>query len=338
MSIAQGFETITAIIDSDQISSSLHATKPLTQYLKKDTSDVSPDWTVAANQPVIYVRAKSQLEMTRKPIIAGTEKWYYNDTLIVFDTVGKSTSPAGLFQKESYDDGGVEVPALRIIGNLASTTNTDSDRIGFSGQVDIGTIKTEVCPEIDIRLEETVGDPYEGFIEASEGGVIDDNTDEITCKGILYKGGAEVATGVTYYWYFQKENDWTLIEKFNGKQTITVIEEDIDGVLGVKCDFYYGGSKVTSTTRQLHDETDPLIVSANPNGPTQLKSGESVKFTPKVIRRSNAQEVTGYSFSYALYDANDSKVGGDSSGSSITIDYATVLANRSTKLYISAKK
>ncbi|MCC8154794.1 MAG: hypothetical protein LIP01_11710 [Tannerellaceae bacterium] len=338
MSLVSGYEMITAIVDGDQVSSSLHGTKPLIQYLKKGTSDVSPDWSVAANQPVIYPRAKSQLQMTRIPIVAGTEKWFYNDKEIVFDSTGLSTSPAGLFKKERYDDGGVEVPALRITGNLASTTNTDSDKIGFSGEVELGGIKMETCPDIDIRLEETVGDPYEGFIDATDGGIIDDDTSEITCTGILYKGGAEATSGVTCYWYFHEEDGWKMIEKFNGKKSITVTEADINSELVIRCDFQYGGVKVFSSTRQLSDETDALIISSNPSGPKQLRKGESVTFTPKVISRSTAQEAAGYSFSYTMHDPNLVSIG-TSAGRTVTLTHAFVNENsRGIQLFISAKK
>lgn len=339
MSLVSGFEFITAMVDGDQLSAALIPTKPLSQYLKKGTGNVSPDWTLAKDQPVVYVRVKSQLQGNRREIVTGTEKWYYNGSEIRFDDAGISTLPSGIFQKLVYDDGGVPVPGLKIIRNLASPTNTDNDRIEFSGKVQLGSLQTEVYPNIDIRVEETTGDPYDGYIDATEGGVIDNDTSQIVCTAFLLKGGAPVVNGITYKWYVASGNGWTSTISDSGKSNQkTVKAGDIDSEMILKCEFLIDGQVAYAATRQLSDETDPLIIASSPNGTTVLPAGGSVTFSPKVVRRSNGAIQSGYSFSYTTYNNRDTKIG-SSSGSSISITRAEVDANYGgIKLYISASK
>ena len=117
------------ILDGDSAQGSIRATKPLVQMYQADTTQCIPDWSIAANQPIIYPSIRSANENTVKAIVSGTEKWYYNGTLIVFNSSGVATAPtviAGKVQTTTYNNGVVNVPSLKIIGNLAKVHLKDN--------------------------------------------------------------------------------------------------------------------------------------------------------------------------------------------------------------------
>lgn len=323
MSYTSGHITLTAISDGDQVSLSLQSTVPLLQYLKAGTDSVSPDWTDVNEQPIVFPRAKSQNMGTRLTFVAGSEKWTYNDVAIVFDSNGLSSNK--MFQKISYSDGGVSVPALRIVNNMASVTNTNNAVIGFSGTV-ISDENIDMSTTGDVRIEETVGDPYDGFISVTDGGIIDDDTDSIVCTAELRKGGAKVLTGVTYRWSKQSATGWVIVSSDSGvPHRLTVREGDIDTEAAYRCEFIVEGEVVAVYTRNLSDETDAFVVVVSVTGSTALRPGQTTTLIPTVMRRANQEEVTGFTFTFALYSANNTFIR-SATASQLTLTYADILA------------
>lgn len=99
MSDVAGSFYIGMIIDGDSAQGNIRSTKPLVQMYQKDTGKCVPDWSVAANQPVIYPVMRSGNENVIKPIVSGTEKWHYNNTPITFNASGLATAPAAVAGK-----------------------------------------------------------------------------------------------------------------------------------------------------------------------------------------------------------------------------------------------
>ena len=125
MSVVSGLISFTRVLDGDLITSHLYSTKLLIQRLKEGVDIPLPDWTITSNQPTIYPRVLSQNTGKRVSIMTGSEKWLYNGIEIDFEADSR-------FKKIIYDDGGVVVPGLEIVQNLASVDNLDTDVITFS--------------------------------------------------------------------------------------------------------------------------------------------------------------------------------------------------------------
>ena len=323
------FAEITGIMDADSLSVTLRATLPLVQYLKKGTTDgFMPNWATAANQPIIYPNAMSQLEGTRKNVVAGSEVWSYNDTMIIFNSVGVSVTPAiiaGVFKKVIYDNGDFDVPGLRIINNLVSPNNVDTDKIGMGFKTQVSGIQIPANASIDIRLEETVGDPYQGYISATDGGVIDNDTPSTTLTSFLMKGGNKVITGVTYKWFKAVLGGWEAIAANPSKPNeIKRTANDIDTYSIIKCEFWIDGMMVFAATKTISDETDPLVLVTNPSGTQQLTKGASVTYTPKVVRRATGVvDATYNKLSFTTYNAT---------GDVITLPTGQIVANKSIRI------
>lgn len=320
------YAEITGIIDADSLSFTLMATEPLVQYLKKGTSDgFMPNWATSDRKPVIYPNAMSQLEGIRKQAVAGSEEWSYNGTVMTFNASGVSVTPAviaGTFQKQLYNNGDFLVPALKIIGNLVSPTNVDTDQIGMSCKVEVSGIQIPASNSISIRLEETVGDPYQGFISATDGGVIDNNTKSVTLTAELTKGGSYVTEGITYKWFRAVLGGWEALSGIAATPNKLLVNDSmVDTFAMFKCEYWIGGLMVFSSVTKVSDETDPLILAKNPSGPTMLGKGGSVTYRPKVVRRATGTVETGYGkLSFTTFKAD---------GTALVIPTGQIVANTS---------
>ena len=155
-----------------------------------------------------------------------------------------------------------------------------------------------------------IGEPYDAVIEATEGGVIDDDTPEITTTAILYKGGAIITEGVTYKWYrITVDGSQELKPNPATPNKMSFKDEDITSELTIRVDFFYLGQKVYTVTRNLSDETDSLYLHVSISNGQDLRAGESSILTPTVYNRVLNQKVSGYAFKYALLDNMLEKVG-----------------------------
>ena len=325
MNNASAFDFITLIMDGDQVAAALFPTKPLKQYLKLGTSAVTPDWNKVEEQPLIYPRMQSQNTGLRLTTISGSGKWKYNDVEIKFDSNGLSLDKK--FKRETYKDGIVEVPALRIVGNLASADNTSADKLDFSAKVMVGVSELSVNPTLTISIEEVAGDPYDSYMVASNGGVIDNYTDSVICEATLRKGGAKVTDSVTYKFFADHPDGRKEIKADAGtpnKKTFT--KDDIDSSLVVMCEMSVSGVLVSSAVIQLFDETDPIIINTRPSGPLAFSIGGKITFNPIVVRRDKGIPLTGYKFSYRLHNMQGVETS-RKEGASITITSDDLIAN-----------
>ena len=99
---------------------------PLFQGVDPVTGVVTPDWTVAANQPVVTPVVTSA---RGNAVVLSNHQWSYNGVALNFNgaTSGDwTTDSTGKFQLNS------STGALKIIANLASTTNIASDSLTYS--------------------------------------------------------------------------------------------------------------------------------------------------------------------------------------------------------------
>lgn len=329
------------IRQGDSISTILIATKALMQFVNNDTGAVTPDWTVSANQPVIYPRIVSQLTGTAVTAVS-SPSWSVDGTKLTFGTGNKTSD--GNYESTTYAMGGGSVPALRICKNVMKDA-TQNKTVTFSGNVSTGGVTSTVTADIAVTRGESAGEVYTGYISATNGGVTDDTNPSTTLTATLLKGGETVASGVTYKWYYNTPSD-TDADKDNWQpvtgtsKTLTVTRDDIDTVRTYKCDFTVGGSVVASAFFDVRDDSDPLYIIPNPDQKEEVLSSyqQSIKYSPLVRRRGQSSNESGWSFQYVLSDVKGSTVR-TASGSSITVQYAEILEEGcDLDLFITATK
>lgn len=266
---------ITALEDGTTLHGNLNSTKSLTQAWN-GTSAI-PDWTDTTNQPIIYLSLLSGSSAVNPD---SNYKWFYNDQEIIFNSSGISTSPmAGVFKKTTYPENNASgAPALKIIGNLASNDNVDTDLIRFEGAYTISSAPITFASTIMVRISRLTGDSaYLGLIEFQDGiaNITYDNQ-SITMIAQLYDHNGAKYANYDAAWYL---ND--VLIQASGK-TLTITEDDILDNAIVRCEFYSGNEKLYTAYTSIDDTYDDTMMYIQYDGgeghAASLRKDSSVTF------------------------------------------------------------
>ena len=315
---------VQVIEDGTTLHGEIRATKSLTQAYKNP--GCIPDWTVAANQPTIYVTLQNGTSFI---LPDSTYTWYYNGTAITW--TGNTSNaignlPAGTFEKvtdytPSGYSSGQYVPAIKIVKNLANSTNVDIDVIRFDGQKTLSTNPVAFSASLNITITEWTEGGYLGIINFLNGiADIDSTNTSVTCQGILYDGdGNQVSSNVSYKWYF--EGDPTIK---GTSSSLTVTDAQVVDYVMVRCEFYVTvegvASRVYTAYAGIDDTQDPEYMWIRYNGANgnsaSLREGESVVFSAWVGKADDpTYKYTQYtSFKVKLFDSDKNVITGSVSG------------------------
>lgn len=289
---------VTALDDGTTLHGNLASDKALSQAWT-GTSAV-PNWTVADEQPTIYLTLLSGAELVTPK---DNFKWLYNGAQIQFDGNGRSTSPSGLFQKTtksvSYGNVTKVMPALKIIGNLASTSNVDVDMITFNGEYEIGGSSIAFTCDAQVRISTITGNGYLGVINFVDG--VSDITSKgqtITMYGKLYDASGSEVSGYTTKYYLNDSSTGTNGTTIGGRaNSYQVSEANVVDHAMVKCEFYTSGTLRYTAYAGIDDMQDPEFMYIQYNGANgnaaSLRSGEAVTFSIWVGTREDASVLGG---------------------------------------------
>lgn len=331
-----GSLTLKVSRNGDTLSTILTADKLLQQFKVDGSNALTPDWTVAANQPVIHVRAMSN---STGEIIAGSNltvtKWSFFGKDLTFNTsTGLCTAPAeyaGKFKSETKTVNGGIVPALRITGNVMAGM-VGNTFISFSGQAKAegSTVLTPIGADIPVAISTIQAGSYIGYINAGDGAVSKDFPTEIM-RAILTQGGIEITAGVTYKWYKRNASAWTLIVGATAS-SYTANVDNVDGCETFKCEFIVAGQVVASDIADIVDVSDPyridyVLAPADFTEFTKTGTGSQLKITPKV-KYGSVDDTARWKFtamSLVGGDGNVLKAGTGAEQTSLTMTYADAI-------------
>ena len=244
-----------------------------------------PNWEVAANQPTIKLTLLNGVTPAQPD---SDFSWYYNGTQIDFNS---SVFPNNAFQKTTVDG----MPSLKIVKNLASTTNVDMDTIEFRGAYhDI-----EFSATAQIRISAITANGYLGTL-AFENGISDitEPQQKVKVYASLYGGSGNGSNYISkndysVVWYINEIefNQATFpnsaITTYTDPSSVVhyalnVDERDITDHATIRCEFIKSSSTVYNAFVGIDDMQDPEFMyiqfkGANGNA-ASLRSGESVTF------------------------------------------------------------
>lgn len=289
------------LVDGDSAQGNIRSTKPLVQMYNPVTTACVPDWSVVANQPIIYPVMRSGNENVIKAIVSGSDTWYYNNTIISFNGSGISTSPdnvAGKLKKITFNNGHVDVPALQIIGNLASASNMDADTISMSGQIEASGHSLSYSVDIALSISEYTDTAYNGFIHTTNGGIIDEESETVSLTQELYRGG-DIVPSANYSckWYKGSAS-----EPFSTAKNVSLGQSDIDSKNIIRCDFIVDGEVIACHFQEVSDETDPYFIDVTWTAKTKLATGESTIGQCRVKKIGSGEVQSGFSFAISMTD------------------------------------
>lgn len=309
--------SISCIDDGTTIHGSLMCDDPLSQGYDKKAGTAVPVWD-SSTGPLIYLVLLNGDTMTA-PLSDKTE-WYYNTNKLSFGNDGKSTGTyAGYFSKETKMVEGVDMPALRIIKDLASNGNLNDDMIQIKGQIEVSGQPVGFSSGVIIQVGELNANGYMGVINFDGKSYLDSDDSIVTCWANLYAGSAVNTLTWTCEWDFNGtpvKNQSTSIFPYVGQWTgtpkvennmIKIKGTDEGGVLDiatVTCRFYVKDSTdtnklVATATVTVDDISDEeymyVFFTLNSSGdatksdgsPVSLHKGESIKYTCWVAKASD---------------------------------------------------
>lgn len=289
---------VTALADGTTLHGNLAADKSLSQSW--NGSSAIPDWTVSGNQPTIYVTLLNGTTLIDSSQITG--HWYYNsesEPIGVSDARFQITTTSITYAGQTKT-----VPALKIVANLANSSNTDVDTITYAGTyVDNGS-SIEFSAVIQIRISEVSKGSNVGVINFV-GGVSDitEAGQTITMYGKCYSGetGAEIA-GVTTKWYLNDETNYTsgsskTVSGTTYQNAYQVNESDVVDHATIRCEFYKGSELLDTAYASVDDMQDPQFMyiqnEGNNGNAASLRKDETAHFLIWVGRRDDPAVLGG---------------------------------------------
>lgn len=298
---AQGSISIKKLRNGDTISLWLDTTKALFQGVNDKDNTVFPNWKEADNQPTITPKAES---VRGSAATLAFHQWQYNGINLQFDgEADDSGYKLDTVTKKfrMHPDTG----ALKIIDNLASSINVANDTLTYSGQVTVAGVETNVSKSIDIVIRTVGGTSYNGTITASPTSTLTSSVTKTTLTTELWMGAADITD---YYVKWKRDNeDWTA---HNGKKSIDVTGEDVNGKQLIIAEFYLDSASSTPVAKwgiYITDTADEYsVVCYAAGGDDQVSENNPVRVEAKVVRYlpdNNTQQInpTPASWRFDIY-------------------------------------
>ena len=288
--IIQNTFSITAYLGSNTYINTLVVDNgKLHQFYDKDGNNgagsVSPDWTVASNQPKFHFECRTT-DGTLQPIELNENlKLYYNGTAVTFKgNVSDGTLLAGMFKYE--DIGGVRY--YTICKNIATASNIDNDTLRIEGQIltkgnNLETVSTPTAT-INVIPITSGGSAYFMEIDAP---AIQKGAKFTKIKAMLYKsdGNGEITSGVSWSW---KRLDGDTYHEVGTEQPLTVPAADVMGFEHYTCTATIGGVTIIGAC-SVFDYNDGIFIGIEITGignPQSMRSAETATIKATVMDSS----------------------------------------------------
>jgi len=296
-----GGVSISLLVNGDNINTTLNSTAPLYQTFKKGTNDFTPNWGTMSDalRPIVFPRIFSVME--GRTLIPTDATWKYNDVAITFDAGGIATAPsiiAGKIQEVTYNS----AKALKMIGNVASDANNDSDTITFTGRVDSSGQSVLVSADITVLVEEGTNNLYRLFLVMQDD-VLDPGDVSLSMKAMLYNNGALVSNNVQFEFL---KLDGTVLRTKDPSDTLNITQSMVDGELMVVCKAYVGATMVVQEQKQVWGVTDPFVIVCDQGNIVRQRAIDDITYKFSLLNARTGIEETGVVFDIKVYRNSDS--------------------------------
>ncbi len=290
---AQGSITIKRMRNGDTISLVFALNgKPLFQTIDNQTGVAKPSFSVAANQPIITPQAASS---RGNAVTLSGFHWSYNGSELSFtgseDSAGYKADSTGKFAMNA------DTGALKIIGDLASKTNTANDTLLFSCTATVAGIEYSLTKSVDFQIQSAGASSYYGFINASSM-MLNGDVSSVTLDTELWLSAAEVSI-YSVRWY----KGGTEMTANRGQKSITVGRDDINASQLFIAEFYLSADDTDYVFRagiSIIDTLDEINVVPYISSTNKLVDTDNpVTVAARIIKASDGSVLTPSSPSYS---------------------------------------
>lgn len=225
---AQGSITIRRLRNGDTFYITFsYGDNPLYQGVNPDTGDVEPDWTVPANQPIVTPNVST---LRNAPVHLGDHGWSYNGNPLIF-----SGASSGGWTLDSTGKFAINpsTGALKIVANLASTTNTANDMLEYHCTATVDGVEYNISKTVEIIIQNLGNSSYFGWIVPSLQELTKDASTATLTAHLMRAGHGELQASAFYCkWY----DDDSLLQA--GGNVLTITRENVNGSQVFFCEFW----------------------------------------------------------------------------------------------------
>ena len=269
----------------------------LFQVIDPTSGAVRPDWTVAANQPIIQLSVRSQAGY---PVEITGVIWAYDGTNlnIVYNgsnwvTASNDSRFQGRINNDKYE--------LRIVGNIASESAVSNKQITYGITYVSNAMTDSVQGSVDVLIQQAGSDSHILQITANRVELDSSHPDAVLTAAAMY--GTEVVTigqnGYTIEWY----NGGTRLDG-QTSATLTVTRDMVDGGNIFIAKLKKDGNLVAQDSQRINDIADEYQIVETPTsaGSNYVAPGHNATYTLSVTRNGTAYsgDVT---FAWQIYNA-----------------------------------
>lgn len=242
----------------------------LFQMVDTTSGAVAPDWSKVENQPIIRLTLHSAAGY---PISLSSCTWAYNGQNLSFvyngtNWVNEGGSYAGVFQARINSDG---CPELKITNNLASASAISNRQINYAVDYVSAAHHETIEGSVDVLIQQSGANSHMIQIVTPNhvlSGESTDSTYSTILSIVAYYGTSKVTIGSGGYttkWYKDGTEDSNYIANSDGKTSLTVTRDDIDGGSIFVCKLILNGNAVAQDQQRINDISDEYQIVATPS-------------------------------------------------------------------------
>lgn len=242
----------------------------LFQMVDVTSGAVAPDWSKAENQPIIRLTLHSAAGY---PISLSSCTWAYNGQNLSFvyngtNWVNEGGSYAGVFQARINSDG---CPELKITNNLASASAISNRQINYAVDYVSAAHHETIEGSVDVLIQQAGANSHMIQIVTPDhvlSGESTDSTYSTILSIVAYYGTSKVTIGSGGYttkWYKDGTEDSNYIANSDGKTSLTVTRDDIDGGSIFVCKLILNGNAVAQDQQRVNDISDEYQIVVKPS-------------------------------------------------------------------------
>lgn len=254
----------------------------LFQGVDPTSGTVAPDWTVAANQPIIQLGVRSSAGYNAE--ITGVT-WAYAGTTLNFTLNGSTWVTATNDSRFQARING-EYYELKIVGNLASKTEVSNKQISYEVNYICNAMTGSIDVSVDVLIQTAGTDSH--ILQITTNRVeLDITHDTATLTAVGYYGIDPVtigSNGYTIKWY----QDGTEIVG-QTSNTLTVTRAMVEGGSIFIAKLFLNGNAVAQDSQRINDIADEYQVAYTPTsaGSNYCGIGHNAVYTLSVTRNGN---------------------------------------------------
>lgn len=287
----------------------------LFQVVDPNTGAVSPDWSAAANQPIVQIGARSSAGY---PVEITGVAWAYDGTTLNFTLDGSNWVTASNDSRFKARVNG-SCHELRVAGNLASASVVSNKQITYEVQYTSNAHSDKVEGSVDVIIQQAGSDSH--ILQITTDRVeLDETHTTATLTAVAQYGTSAVAIGFNGYsieWY----QDNVLLTGQTAA-TLAVTRETVSGGSIFVAKLVKDGNVVAQDAQRVNDIADEYKIRHEPTnaGSNYVSLTHDGTFTLSMER--NGVEYSGYvSYAWQVYDTlGNAKTSG--TGASVTVTAA----------------